>query len=295
MSIETTALSGALGVRISGVDLSQPMDHKTAQEVYAAFVQHKVIAFSNQSISSAELIQFSKSFGPLDVHSNSDYLLDGFPEILILSNDLKDGQPIGVVDAGVEWHSDLSWQLDPPLGSILHCLTTPTTGGRTGFLNMSAAYQLLPKSLQERLLSLEGSHCVSKLVNSRVTISENRVNAAAFYAEQLKKHPPVSHPMVYEHPDTGEKILFASPRFTIGIDGLDEEEGQSLLDEIFAYFDDETIRYDYSWSEGDIVMWDNRSVLHCALGGYQYPDIRLIHRTTVLCDDATRLRPVASL
>jgi len=290
--IHIEPLSDALGARIHGVDLSAPLSDEIFRAIYEALVSFRVISFPNQSLTPEQHVAFSKRFGPCDVHSNSQYLLEGHPEILILSNDLKDGKPIGVVDAGVEWHSDLSWELDPPLGSILYNLKNPSTGGNTGFINMGKVYQALDSDLKAEIAGLNGIHCVSKLVNPRVTISENRLNAREFYAEQLKKHPPVSHPLVYRHPDTDESILFASPRFTIGIDGMPDEQGQALLDRLFQFVEDPQFQLTYQWSKHDVVMWDNRSVLHCALGGYSYPDIRLINRTTVLCDDRTRLQPI---
>jgi taurine dioxygenase len=285
-------LSDQIGAKIQGIDLSSPLGDGDFDFIYQSLVEHKVIAFPGQSLSPEQHVAFSQRFGNCDVHSNNQYLLDGFPEILVLSNDLRDGKPIGVVDAGVEWHSDLSWQLDPPLGSILHCLKTPKTGGNTGFINMAAVHRELPDHLKVMVADLEGIHCVSKLLNKRVTISENRVNAREFYAQQLEKHPPVQHPLVYRHPESNELILFASPRFTIGIADLPESEGQAILDELFDVLDHTEARLEYRWSEGDVVMWDNRSVLHCAMGGYSYPDIRLINRTTVLCSQATRLQRV---
>jgi taurine dioxygenase len=293
MELSVSLLSGSIGANIHGVNLSDPMSDDEFKFIYDALVKHKVIAFPKQvTMSPAEHVTFSRRFGECDVHSNSQYLLEHFPEILILSNDMKDGQPIGVVDAGVEWHSDLSWQIDPPLGSILHCLQNPDQGGNTGFINMAAVFKILPEPLKQRILGLEGIHCVSKLINRRVTISENRVNAREFYAEQLKKHPPVQHPLVYRHPESGELVLFASPRFTIDVADTPEEESQAILDELFTYLENPSVRLEYEWSLGDVVMWDNRSVLHCAFGGYSYPDIRKINRTTVLCDQATRLKPV---
>ena len=285
-------LSDKIGVRVKGVDLSAKLSVDDFDFIYQSLVEHKVIAFSGQNLSPEQHVAFSQRFGNCDVHSNNQYLLDGFPEILVLSNDLRDGKPIGVVDAGVEWHSDLSWQIDPPLGSILHCLKTPSTGGNTGFINMAAVYRELPGHLKTVVENLEGIHCVSKLLNKRVTISETRVNAREFYAEQLEKHPPVTHPLLYRHPESDEMILFASPRFTIGIADIPEDEGQAILDELFAVLDQTNARLESQWAEGDVVMWDNRSVLHCAMGGYSYPDIRLINRTTVLCNETTRLQRV---
>lgn len=292
MTLLIEPLAEAMGARIDGVDLSKELSEEQFAEIYQALVDHKVITFSEQQISPSEHVEFSKRFGKCDVHSNNEYLLDGFPEILVLSNDINNGKPIGVVDAGVEWHSDLSWQNDPPLGSILHCLKTPTAGGNTGFINMATVYDELSSDLKESIGQLEGIHCVSKLVNPRVTISENRTNAKEFYAKQLEKHPPVQHPLVYQNPDTGELILFVSPRFTIGIADIPEDTGQKLLDDLFTHLDHTNAKLEYTWSEGDVVMWDNRSALHCALGGYSYPDIRLINRTTVLCNESTRLKRV---
>ena len=142
----------------------------------------------------------------------------------------------------------------------------------------------LPTAMRRRIDKLKCIHSISKLRNSRVVISDQRDGAAEFYARQDAMFPPSRHPLVRTRPETRRKLLYLSPRFTIGVEGLDNADGQALLDELFAHQLQPEFRYRHHWRSGDLVIWDNRSVNHRACGGYDDDDIRLMHRTTVLGD-----------
>jgi taurine dioxygenase len=269
-----------MGAEINGVDLSRNGDDGFAA-VHRALLDHHMIVVRDQDIPPPTHIAFSRRFGTVEAHDNTRYLKDGFPEILVLSNDLEDGEPIGVPDAGDAWHSDLSFKKIPALVTILFAVRLPEQGGDTEFSNCHAAYDALDGSMKIRLEGLRGVHTVNKLRNPRVAIAGTRQDAEAFYRA---RDATVTHPLVRTHPETGRKTLYLSPRFTIAIDGMDDSEAQPLLDELIAHQLDEKFRYRHKWRKGDFVMWDNRSVNHHACGGYEYPDIRTIHRTTVLGD-----------
>jgi taurine dioxygenase len=269
-----------MGAEINGVDLSRNGDDGFAA-VHRALLDHHMIVVRDQDIPPLAHIAFSRRFGTVEAHDNTRYLKDGFPEILVLSNDLEDGEPIGVPDAGDAWHSDLSFKKIPALVTILFAVRLPEQGGDTEFSNCHAAYDALDGSMKIRLEGLRGVHTVNKLRNPRVAIAGTRQDAEAFYRA---RDATVTHPLVRTHPETGRKTLYLSPRFTIAIDGMDDSEAQPLLDELIAHQLDEKFRYRHKWRKGDFVMWDNRSVNHHACGGYEYPDIRTIHRTTVLGD-----------
>jgi taurine dioxygenase len=149
---------------------------------------------------------------------------------------------------------------------------------------MYAAHDALPETTRRRIAKLRAIHSISKLRNSRVVISGQRDDAAEFYARQDAAFPPSRHPIVRTHPETGRKLLYLSPRFTIAIDGIDDAAGQALLDELIAHQLRPEFRYRHQWRPGDLVIWDNRAVNHRACGGYDDNDIRLMHRTTVLGD-----------
>ena len=148
---------------------------------------------------------------------------------------------------------------------------------------MYAAYDTLSDEMKARIAPLRGHHSISKLKNKRVEISGAREDAVAFYKKQEKEIPDIEHPLVRIHPVTGRKSLYCSPRFTIGLkgDGLSEAEADTLLDELIAHSLKKQFRYRHVWGNGDVVMWDNRCVNHRATGGYEYPDIRHLYRTTV--------------
>jgi taurine dioxygenase len=280
MELTVTAISSALGAEITGADLSQDNDASFAA-IKRALLDHHMIVVRDQDVPPASHIAFSRRFGPVEAHDNTRYLKEGFPEILVLSNDLEDGEPIGVPDAGDAWHSDLSFKEIPALVTILFAVRLPNQGGDTDFANCHAAYDALDDAMKNRLEGLQGVHTVNKLRNPRVTIAGTRRDAEEFYRA---RDVTVTHPLVRTHPETGRKSLYLSPRFTIAIKGMDDSEAQPLLDELIAHQLDMKFRYRHKWQSGDFVMWDNRSVNHQACGGYDYPDIRTIHRTTVLGD-----------
>ncbi len=275
-------ISDAGGARIPGVDLSRALSSEVFAAIREAFRTYLILTFPDQVLTPEQQIAFSRLWGALEVSSNSKYLLAGHPEILILSNSRNEkGENIGVVDAGVEWHSDFSWKANPSLGSILYNLKNPKSGSNTAFANMYLAYDSLPEATKRRISGLWGIHSVSKLDNPRVKILDSRPDARAHYQKQRQAHPPVAHPLVRIHPETARPILFCSPRFTIAIQDMADAQAQPLLDELFAQQARPEIGFAYEWSKRDLVIWDNRCIVHHACGGYAWPDIRLIHRTTI--------------
>jgi taurine dioxygenase len=279
--MEIRPLGETFGTEISGLDLSQPLDDATFARVYDAFLNRQVLCFRGQKMEPGAFVAFSRRFGELVPHDNRQFRLAAHPEILVLSNDVDtDGNQIGVIDAGDTWHSDHQFKERPGKATILLALKNPSQGGDTDFTNQAAAYDALPVETKARIEGLRCIHSISKLKNKRAPISGARKGAEAFYKRQETEIPDVTHPLVRVHPETGRKVLYCSPRFTIAVAGMDEAEGDALLDELIAHSVKKQFRYRHKWRDGDLVMWDNRSVNHRATGGYEYPDIRLIHRTT---------------
>jgi taurine dioxygenase len=151
---------------------------------------------------------------------------------------------------------------------------------------MTAAYAALPARTKDRIAGCRAIHSINKLRNPRIEISPLRRDAGAFYAEQGTRFPDRTQPIVRTHQATGGKSLYVQPRFTIGIQGMGDADAQVLLDELFAHQIRPDFVYRNRWQDGDLLMWDNRCVIHQATGGYSYPDIRTMHRTTVLGDRA---------
>ena len=167
---------------------------------------------------------------------------------------------------------------------MLYAVRNPKEGGDTEFCNMYQVYDALPGEIKSRIEGRYGIHHISKLKNPRVTVSAARSDAAAYYKEREKATKEMLQPMVRTHPETGRQALYASPRFTIGIADMPDEEAQPLLDSLFALMLEPRFRYRHKWRDGDLVIWDNRCLNHQACGGYQLPDIRRMHRTTIRGD-----------
>ncbi len=279
--IGITRLSDAMGAEITGIDLND-LDDGTFAAVDEAYLDHQMLCFRNQHLAPDSLVAFSERFGVVEPHDNLKFTLKTHPKILVLSNDIDaKGNQIGVIDAGDAWHTDHSFKTRPANCTILYSLKNPSQGGATDFTNMYAAYDALSDELKQKIAPLRGVHSISKLKNRRVRISGAREDAVAFYKRQEQAIPDVEHPLVRVHPVTGRKSLYCSPRFTIGLKGIGGEEGDTLLDRLIAHSVRPEFRYRHRWSDGDVVMWDNRCVNHRATGGYEYPDIRHLYRTTV--------------
>jgi len=274
-------LSDALGAEVTGVDLAK-LSNSLFTEINAAFLKHQVLCFRRQTLTAIKLIKFSECFGEVLPHDNLKFTLKSHPKILVLSNDVdKDGNQLGVIDAGDTWHSDHQFKKRTAKCTILYSLKNPSTGGATDFTNQYAAYETLPAGTKEKIKFLRGHHSISKLKNKRAMISGEREDAIEFYKRQELEIPDVEHPLVRIHSETSRKSLFCSPRFTIGLKGINEQEGEQLLDQLIAHSIKPKFRYRHFWEEGDVVMWDNRCTNHRATGGYSYPDIRHLYRTTV--------------
>ena len=281
MTIEIRRLSDALGAEILGAALRR-LDDDMFGIINHAYLEHQMLCIRDQDLDPDSLVQFSERFGVVEPHDNLRFTLKSHPKILVLSNDVDaDGNQIGVIDAGDAWHTDHSFKSHPANCTILFSLKNPSRGGATDFTNQYAAYDALSDEMKEKIAPLRGRHSISKLKNKRVQISGAREDAVEFYKRQEKMIPEIEHPLVRVHPVTGRKSLYCSPRFTIGIVGIGEDEGDNLLDELIAHSVKKEFRYRHHWSDRDVVMWDNRCVNHRATGGYEYPDIRHLYRTTV--------------
>ena len=268
-----------MAAEITGADVEE-LTLESFEVVLDAFHAHKVIAIRDQHLTPAAQIAFSRRFGALEDQLNAHYTVPGYPEVLVLSNDMTDGKPVGLVDGGDYWHSDSSHRDFPSMATILFAVRNPATGGDTEFGDMIAAHEALPDDMKRRIAPLNGIHAVSKLKNKRAQISPRRADGKDFY-ERQKAIPDRIWPLLRTHPVTGKKALYLSPRFTVGIEGMNEAEADEILDMLFAHQVRPEFVYRHKWRDGDLVMWDNRCVIHRATGGFAYPDVRTMHRTVV--------------
>jgi len=266
-----------LGAEVIGLDLSAPLADEDFQRIHRAHLDHHVLVFRDQRITPQQQIDFSSRFGPLQIHVLHQFLLQNHPEILIVSNVIENGQPIGLGDAGVYWHSDLSYKERPSLGSMLHAQELPSEGGDTLFANMHLAWDTLPAALREAVEGLRAEH--SYLVKYDELREKNPWRPKLSEA-QVAEVKPVVQPVVRTHPETGRKALFVSEHFTTRIVGLPEDESRDLLAQLFAHSVRPEHIYRHRWQAHDMVFWDNRSLMHLATP-FPAEMRRRLNRTTI--------------
>jgi len=279
-----TPLGHAMGAEVTGLDLTRPLDVETLRRVHEAWLRHVVLVFpGNAHLSPAQHIGFSRNFGTLDTHASQapETLLEGHPEILVVSNRPRAGRPSQTRNTGRNWHTDLSYSLRPAKGAALLCLEKPAVGGDTMWANLSMAHETLSPRMQAIIADLEAVHDVT-LVRGLFQ------RDPALVAEMRRRNPPVVHPMVRVHPETGRKSLLAGERVS-HILGLTEEESRALLDFLNAHATSPEFVYRHRWRVGDIVLWDNRCTCHVALPDFDQREPRHMLRCSMQGEAMGRL------
>ncbi|CAN7234014.1 TauD/TfdA dioxygenase family protein [Variovorax paradoxus] len=277
---EVCPFNAPVGAEIVGLDISKPINDEDFARIHRAHLDHHVLVFRNQQITPAEHIEFSRRFGPLEIHVLHQFHLKNHPEILIVSNIKENGEPIGLGDAGVYWHSDISYKPQPSLGSLLHAQELPSEGGDTLFADQHLAWETLSPELQQRILPLKAEH--SYLAKYEALRAKNPWRPK-LSQEQIDQVAPAVQPVVRTHPETGRKALFVSEHFTTRIVGLSPQESDALLAELFAHSVKPQFVYRHQWAPHDLVFWDNRSLMHLAAGTPDHLRRRL-NRTTIVGD-----------
>lgn len=274
--------SPLFGAEIEDLDLSQPLNDATFSQVERTFNERSVVLFRNQRITHAHHVQFSRRFGELENHVLREYVRPEHPEIYVLSNIIENGRPIGIKDAGNYWHTDLSYTKAPSRGSIMYAIEVPHQNGEppgdTQFASTAAAYDALSAEMKTRLQGLKAIHRFwdryireRKAAGSDVVISEERRAGT----------PDVVHPIIRTHPYTGRKCIYVNEGFTVGIEGMPDDEGRSLLKELFTHCTKPEFVYRHKWRVGDVVMWDNCAALHRGTVDYALPQRWFMQRTTL--------------
>jgi taurine dioxygenase len=274
-------LGPTFGARITGLDLRKPLDDETENEIIKDLARHRVLVLPEQNLEHADQVRFSRSFGPLDTYPVSKYIVSDYPEVLVISNIFKDGEPIGLYDGDdqMEWHTDYSWKETVSRASLLYSVLAPAQGGDTLFADSTAAYDELPAALKERIEDLQAVHSMAYLVDTEV---QNNPHKAPLTPEERAKMPDVAHPLVRRHPVTGRRSLLLGSMIISGIVGLAAAESTALLNELLTHATAGRFVYRHHWAVGDLVIWDNQATMHtrtpCDSQQYQ----RLLYRTTVL-------------
>ena len=280
--MQINPLSDVLGAEIVGVDVGD-LDGAAFDKVHDAFLKHHVLVFRDQDLPPEKQINFAGRFGALDVHIQKDNKYSGHEAIQILSNKKVNGKYVGSPSAGEAWHSDLSYTDIPTLCTMLYAMEIPETGGDTEWSNMYLAYEGLSNGMKQKIGGLNARHTFNRFRNSRVEVPD--VYKGKGKERYVDIAPPDAiHPVVRTHPETGRKALYISERFTIGIEELEENEGQKILDELIAHQKQRDFIYRHKWDLRDLTIWDNRCLIHLACGGVPEGQIRHMHRTIVRGD-----------
>jgi taurine dioxygenase len=279
MHVRAVATGSALGAEVVGVDLRDVDDH-TFGAIHQAWLDHLVLLFRGQNLGDDQLIAFSRRFGELDlapIQETGRRFVEGYPEIYIVSNVIENGAPIGSLGASeLVWHTDMSYQQDPPKASMLYALEVPPEGGETGFVNMYDAYQALPLHSRECITGLRVKH-------DGTYNSGGYIRAGVTPTDDPREAPGMIHPLVCTHPETGRKCLYLGRRRNAYIEGLPLAESEALLDEIWAHATRDELTWYNNWRVGDLVLWDNRCTMH-RRGPFDPAARRVMHRTQIKGD-----------
>jgi taurine dioxygenase len=277
-TIHTRRLSGGLGAEIADVDLSSPHCDNIFPAIHEAFLDHSVLVFHDQNLSPDQLVTFARRFGRLEQHVLKDFALPENPDVFIVSNVKDAGKPIGAIRAGQYWHSDCSYMAKPTLASLLYAHEIPSYGGDTMFTSTVRAYEELSDTMKALLSGLSAVHDYNLAYEQFFARFSDRPPLSA---EQRAKVPPVQHPIVRTHPETGKKALFVNPGFTRHIIGMSEMESRAILSLLFEHAAQPHMMYRHRWTKGDVVIWDNRATWHLAVADYDMNEPRHMHRTSV--------------
>ena len=259
-------IAGALGAEISGVDLTK-LDEATVVAIRQAWLEHLVIFFRDQHITPAQHLAFGRKFGELHVHPAAPN--EGDPALMKIYAD-KDSPRAN----GEGWHTDVSCDVEPPMGSILYIKQCPPRGGDTLFANMYAAYEALSDRMKTYLEGMTAIHDGESVYRG---LYKN------FGVAEKEKYPRAEHPVIRTHPVTGKKALYVNRGFTRGLVGVPRDESDGILNYLYQHMENPLFQCRFRWRENSIAFWDNRCVQHHALWDY-YPNKRYGHRVTI-CGD----------
>ena len=272
-----------LGARVEGLDLSKPLTNEQFQELEQALGRYGVLSYPNQTLSSLQLKQFAERFGKLEINVANMYQEPDLPEVMILSNKIVNGKPVGLSDAGQDWHTDMSYSRLIAFTNVLYGIEIPHRNGEplgnTEFCNMHAAYEDLPDALKIRLADMTVTHDFEKFWEK---MRREKGQRPPLTDAQRAAKPPVSHPIFLTHPITGKKVLYANPGYSMRINELSQAESDEILEFLFVHQLQERYQYRHRWTVGDVLMWDNMGTLHNAVPDYGPDEHRYIKRCQVM-------------
>jgi taurine dioxygenase len=274
-----------LGAKMEGLDLSGPLEDGEVDAIIEALGRYGVVCFPRQQLTARQQKDFAVRFGELEINvASGPYQEPGIPEVMTLSNIVKDGKPIGLSDAGQDWHTDMSYSRTIAFANVLYALEVPRRNGKTlgdtEFSSMHAAYEGLPDAVKERLDGMTVLHDFNKFWE--MMRREKGSRRPPLTETQRQQKPPVSHPIFLEHPITRRKVLYANPGYSMRVNELPQKESDAILEFLFEHQLKPEYRYRHQWSEGDVLMWENFGTIHNAIADYGPDEHRLVKRCQVM-------------
>jgi taurine dioxygenase len=275
-----------LGARVPGVDLSQTLSDEDFRAILVALGTHGVLCFPNQTLTPRQQRDFSQRLGKIQYSLSGKFNDPEVPEVGTLSNITENGKPIGLADAGQDWHTDMSYNELIGFSNVLYGIKIPYRDGKplgdTVFANMHAAYEGLDDGLKQQLQGMTATHDFNKFWEEmRRRPGSTR---PPLTPEQRAKRPPATHPVFMPHPITGRTVLYCNPGYVIRINELPEAESDAVLGRLFAHQLQQRYIHAHHWTEGDVLMWDHIGTLHNAIPDYGADEHRLIKRCQVMAD-----------
>jgi len=279
--------AGVLGARVENADLAVPLGNDEVREILVALGERGVLCFPGQDLGPAALAAFGAQFGELEINVANRFHAAGHPEVMILSNMVEGGKPLGFADAGQGWHTDVSYSREIALATMLHAKRVPVRDGvargNTEFLSMRHAYDDLPQAVKARIDGLSAVHDFGKFWN--MMLAKPGTDRLPLSQAQRQKRPPVTQPLVRKHPVTGQKVLYCNPGYAVGIEGLEPAESDELLGMLFRHQAQPKYLHAHRWREGDVLMWDDIATTHNAVADYGADEARFMYRVQVLAKD----------
>lgn len=276
-----------LGATVAGLDLARPLVDGDFACVRKALGEHAVLRFPKQQLTAQQLVDFSARFGRLEINIANSFQEPGLPQVMILSNIVEHGKPIGLSDAGQSWHTDMSYSKTVAFANVLYGIRIPVRGGKTlgntEFCSMHAAYDGLPEALKQKLEGKTVLHDFNKFWE--MMRREKGSQRPPLTEAQRKAKPPVSHPIFLTHPLTGRRVLYANPGYSVRINELPEKESDDILAFLFGHQAKPEYRYAHVWEEGDLMLWEDIGTIHNAVADYSPHEHRLIKRCQVMAAD----------
>ncbi len=252
-----------MGAEVTGADLSRPLDEAGFRAIQSVFLQHQVVVFRGQNLSAPQFLSFARHFGPPEPHVLDQFHHAEHPDILVLSNVVRNGKPLGLADGGTYWHTDYSYLDIPARATLLYSIQVPKVGGNTLFADQVTGYEDLPDATKKRIEGLVGIHIYGNRDDP-----DPKSRTSAYGPDERQKQVRgityIRHPLVRKHPLTGRKVLYAVSGTSVGIEGMPDDEALGLLRELARHSTQAKYQFSVSYGEGDVVAWDNAAVLHSA-------------------------------